>query len=127
MNSEAYTPTVRADSAHPTDAPTAPAGDSESRQSRPLPDDALIILPTRNLVLFPGVVLPITIGRAKSRRAAQEAARLQKPIGVLLQTNAELDDPRPEDMHWVGTVANVLRYVTGADGAHHVVAQGEER
>ncbi|MDB5901986.1 MAG: endopeptidase La [Betaproteobacteria bacterium] len=117
-----------ADAAQPAaDLQQAPAGDGARRQSRPLPDDALIILPTRNLVLFPGVVLPITIGRQKSRRAAQEAARLQKPIGVLLQTNGEIEDPRPEDMHWVGTTANVLRYVTGADGSHHLVAQGEER
>src|SRR3978361_66897 len=94
---------------------------------RPRPADAMIILPTRNLVLFPGVVLPITIGRANSRRAAQEAARLQKPLGVLLQNRPDIDDPRPQDMHWVGTTANVLRYVTGADGSHHVVAQGEER
>ena len=54
-------------------------------------------------MLFPGVVLPITVGRAKSRAAAQEAARLQRPLGVLLQSNPEIDDPRPEDLHWVGT------------------------
>ncbi len=105
----------------------APAGGTDTRQSKPLPDDALIVLPTRNLVLFPGVVMPITIGREKSRRAAQEAARLQKPLGVLLQTKPDIDEPRSDDMHWVGTTANVLRYITGADGSHHVVAQGEER
>src|SRR4051812_24944667 len=69
----------------------APAGDAGHREGRPLPDDALIVLPTRNLVLFPGVVLPITIGRKKSRRAAQEAARQQRPIGVLLQTRPDID------------------------------------
>src|ERR1043165_1843238 len=83
----------------------APGGEAGRKQSRPLPDDALIILPTRNLVMFPGVVLPITIGRQKLRRAAQEAARRQKPIGVLLQTRPDIDDPRAEDMHWVGTTA----------------------
>jgi ATP-dependent Lon protease len=129
MNTEALQQDalVQADAANASAPSEGPAGDNEQRTSRPLPDDALIILPTRNLVLFPGVVLPITIGRTKSRRAAQEAARLQKPIGVLLQNNPELDDPRPEDMHWVGATANILRYVTGADGSHHVVAQGEER
>ncbi|MGZ5145596.1 MAG: LON peptidase substrate-binding domain-containing protein, partial [Burkholderiales bacterium] len=139
MNNEANSQVVRADAPNAgdtpqdvdatprNDAPQVPAGNSERRSSRPLPEDALIILPTRNLVLFPGVVLPITIGRAKSRAAAQEAARLQKPIGVLLQTKPDIDDPRPEDLHWVGTTANVLRYVTGADGSHHLVAQGEER
>jgi ATP-dependent Lon protease len=94
---------------------------------KPLPDEALIILPVRNLVLFPGVIMPVTIGREKSRLAAQEAARLQRPIGVLLQVKPEIDDPRPEDMHWVGTTANILRYVTGPDGSHHLVVQGEER
>src|SRR5688572_33062340 len=107
--------------------PESPANTDERSQSRPLPEDALIILPVRNLVLFPGVVLPITIGRAKSRAAAQEAARLQRPVGVLLQTKPDIDDPRPEDLHWVGTVANVIRYVTSPDGSHHLVAQGEER
>ncbi|HET7157390.1 MAG TPA: LON peptidase substrate-binding domain-containing protein, partial [Burkholderiales bacterium] len=116
-----------AEAAQSLETQTSAGSSTEARAARPLPDDALIILPTRNLVLFPGVVLPITIGRQKSRRAAQEAARLQKPFGVLLQTRPDIDDPRAEDMHWVGTTANVLRYVTGADGSHHVVAQGEER
>src|SRR5687768_16125444 len=96
-------------------------------EPKPLPDDALIILPVRNLVLFPGVIMPVTVGRAKSRAAAQEAARLQRPLGVLLQVKPEIDDPRAEDMHWVGTTANILRYVTGPDGSHHVVAQGQQR
>ena len=103
------------------EVPTTSSERADERQrSKPLPEDALIILPVRNLVLFPGVILPITIGRAKSRVAAQEAARQQRPIGVLLQSKPEIDEPRPEDLHWVGTTANVLRYVTGADGAHHL-------
>ncbi|HUP93525.1 MAG TPA: endopeptidase La [Burkholderiales bacterium] len=128
MNNEAHNHVLRAD-ASPNDASPAPAParTDEPRQTRPLPDDALILLPVRNLVLFPGVILPITIGREKSRAAAQEAARLQRPLGVLLQNKPEIDDPRPEDLHWVGTTANVLRYVTSPDGSHHLVAQGEER
>jgi len=94
---------------------------------RPLPDDALIIVPVRNVVLFPGVVFPLTIGRERSRVAAQEAVRLQQPVGVLLQSKPEADMPGPEDMHWVGSVANVLRYVTAPDGAHHLVVQGVRR
>jgi len=99
----------------------------DERKTRPLPEDALIILPVRNVVLFPGVVLPITVGRARSRAAAQHAARTQRPIGVLLQRNKEIEEPGAEDLYWVGTTANVLRYVTGPDGAHHVIAQGEQR
>jgi len=127
MNTETSNQILRADAAQGGDTPAMPSRDGNTRQARPLPEDALIILPVRNLVLFPGVVLPITIGRQKSRAAAQEAARLQRPVGVLLQQKPDIDDPKPEDLHWVGTTANVLRYVTGPDGAHHVVAQGEER
>ena len=63
--------------------------------STTLPDDALIILPVRNVVLFPGIVMPLALGRPKSIAAAQEAARSQRPLGVLLQREAEADDPRP--------------------------------
>ncbi len=95
--------------------------------SRPLPADALIIVPVRNVVLFPGVILPLTIGRERSRAAAQEAARLERPLGVLLQSKPTVDLPGPDDLHWVGTTANVVRYITGADGAHHVICQGIKR
>src|SRR5688572_22331662 len=95
--------------------------------ARPLPHDAIIVLPVRNMVLFPGVVLPITVGRPRSRAAAQEAVRAQRPIGVLLQSKPEVDEPGPDDLHWVGTSANVLRYVTAPDGSHHLICQGESR
>ena len=94
---------------------------------RPLPDDVLIILPVRNVVMFPGVVAPLTVGRERSRAAVQEAARLERPIGVLLQSKPEADVPSPEDLHWVGTTANVLRYLTAPDGRHHVICQGTQR
>src|SRR5687768_2827201 len=97
------------DNGVPVDAqPAASSRTPDRSEPKPLPDEALIILPVRNLVLFPGVIMPLTVGRAKSRGAAQEAARLQRPIGVLLQVKPEIDDPRPEDMHWVGTTANIL-------------------
>jgi ATP-dependent Lon protease len=108
-------------------AESAAAAEPGARRPRALPEDALIILPVRNLVLFPGVVLPITIGRPRSRAAVQHAARAQLPIGVLLQRSAEIEEPGPDDVHWVGTTANVLRYLTAPDGSHHVVCQGEER
>src|SRR4029077_10065760 len=81
----------------------------------------------RNLVLFPGLILPITIGRQMSRAAAQEAARAQRPVGVLLQSKPDVDAPAPDDLHWVGTTANVLRYITAPDGAHHAICQGVQR
>ncbi len=100
---------------------------SGTRKSRPLPDDAMIIVPVRNLVLFPGAVVPLTIGRKRSVAAAQQAARGQHPIGVLLQRQGDVEDPGPDDLHWVGTTANVVRYITAPDGAHHLICQGEER
>ncbi|MBS0317607.1 MAG: endopeptidase La, partial [Proteobacteria bacterium] len=95
--------------------------------ARPLPDDALIILPVRGVVLFPGTVFPLVVGRERSRAAVQEAVRLERPIGVLLQSRAEAEEPGPDDLHWVGTSAGVLRYITTPDGAHHVVARGLKR
>jgi ATP-dependent Lon protease len=93
----------------------------------PLPPDALIIVPVRNMVLFPGLVLPITLGRPKSIAAAQQAVRDQRQVGILLQRDAEVSEPTPLDMHRMGTLANIVRYVTGPDGSHHLICQGEQR
>ena len=95
--------------------------------SRPLPEDALIIVPVRNVVLFPGMVFPLTVGRERSRAAAQEAARLQRPLGVLLQSKPEVEQPGGDDLHGVGTTATVLRYITGPDGLHHAICKGNQR
>ena len=93
----------------------------------PLPADAVIIVPVRNTVLFPGLVVPITLGRPKSVAAAQQAVREQRQVGILLQREAAVDDPTAIDMHRMGTLANVLRFITAPDGTHHVVCQGEQR
>ena len=93
----------------------------------PLPPDALIVVPVRNTVLFPGMVLPITLGRPKSIMAAQQAVRDQRQVGILLQRAAEVEDPTAIDMHRMGTLANIVRYITTPDGAHHLVCQGEQR
>jgi len=93
----------------------------------PLPPDAIIIVPVRSTVLFPGLVLPITVGRPKSVAAAQQAIREQHPVGILMQRDPEVADPTPLDMHRMGTIANVARYVTAPDGTHHLVCQGEQR
>jgi ATP-dependent Lon protease len=93
----------------------------------PLPPDALIIVPVRNTVLFPGLVLPITLGRPKSVAAAQQAVRDQRQVGILLQRAADVEDPTGIDMHRMGTIANIVRYITAPDGTHHLVCQGEQR
>ncbi|HSN21732.1 MAG TPA: endopeptidase La [Usitatibacter sp.] len=92
-----------------------------------MPPDAMIILPVRNIVLFPGIVVPLAVGRERSRAAAQEAVRLQRPIGILLQSKPDVDEPAPGDMHWVGTSANLLRYITAPDGTHYAICKGQQR
>jgi len=110
----------------PNAAP-APAQGAKALASRPLPEDALIVVPMRNTVLFPGVISPVTIGRKSSVAAAQEAVRSEKKIGFLLQRDAKKDEVRPDDLHWVGTAGQVVRYITGQEGAHHLVVQGTSR
>jgi|HigsolmetaAR202D_1030399.scaffolds.fasta_scaffold01695_8 ATP-dependent Lon protease len=96
-------------------------------QTKRISDDMLIILPVRNLVLFPGTVLPVAISRERSLAGAQEAVRTESKIGFLLQHDPETQVPTPDDLHKIGTVANIVRYVTAPDGTHHLVVQGERR
>ena len=93
----------------------------------PLPDDAMIIVPVRNVVLFPGMVMPVTIGRPKSIAAAQQAVREQRQVGILKQRDPDVNDPTALDMHRMGTVANVVRFLTDPNGTHHLVCQGDQR
>ena len=110
-----------------TRAAVPPQPTSERKALPPLRDDALIIIPVRNMVLFPGVVLPVSLGRERSVAAAQEAARNERPVGLLLQRNPDVAEPKPSDLHEMGTSAVILRYLTAPDGTHHVVCQGQQR
>jgi ATP-dependent Lon protease len=92
-----------------------------------LPSDAVIVLPVRNTVLFPGIVMPITLGRRQSVLGAQQAAREQKQVAIVLQRNPEQDEPDRNDLHRIGTIANIVRYVTAPDGTHHLICQGDQR
>jgi ATP-dependent Lon protease len=101
---------------------------AQQEQNLPsLPDDAMIIVPVRNFVLFPGMVMPVTIGRPKSIAAAQQAVREQRQVGILKQRDPETADPTGLDMHRMGTVANVVRFITDPNGTHHLVCQGDQR
>jgi ATP-dependent Lon protease len=129
MNNETTTisPTpLLAEGGARTDAPASEAKPRQEATPRPLPEDAMIILPVRNVVLFPGLVIPLSVGRERSRAAAQEAVRLQRPVGILLQNKPDIDEPGPDDLHWVGTTATVLRYIT-TDGSHHAILKGQQR
>ena len=92
-----------------------------------LPDDVLILMPVRGTVVFPGAVVPLTIGRKVSLAAAEEAARSGRRIGLVMQRDPGVDEPGPADLHAVGTIARIVRYFTARDGTQHVVCQGEQR
>jgi len=92
-----------------------------------LPSDALVIIPVRNMVLFPGMVVPISIGRSSSIAAAQYAVKNDQAVGILMQRNPDVETPGADDLSSVGTIASILRYVTTPDGTHHIVCQGQQR
>ena len=97
------------------------------KEPSPLAPDLMTILPVRGTVLFPGMVVPITVGRERSMAAAQQAVRENRPIGIIMQRDEQVAEPSVIDLHTVGTVANILRYVTTPDGSHHLVCQGLQR
>jgi ATP-dependent Lon protease len=86
-----------------------------------------VVLAVRGMALFPGVVLPVGVGRPRSVRSVQAAIAAQEPIAVLLQKNPEADEPRPADLYTIGTLAEILRYITAPDGSHHIIVHGEGR
>jgi ATP-dependent Lon protease len=92
-----------------------------------LPPDALPILPVRDTVLLPGAVLPIAVIRPASIAAVQYAMRDSQQIGLLMQRDREVADPRPADLYRVGCVANILRWITAPDGTHQLICQGVQR
>jgi ATP-dependent Lon protease len=106
---------------------TAQSAAAAGAPKQALPSDALIVLPVRNMVLFPEIVFPVTIGRPASMAAAQQAVREQRQVLLVLQRDPEKPEPGPDDLHRVGTVANILRYITAPDGPHHIICQGVQR
>src|SRR6185369_4274058 len=92
-----------------------------------VPEDALILVPLRNAVLFPGLISPIAIGRATSVAAAREAARTDRKIGFVLQRDPEKNDVGPSDLHTVGTAGQIARMASAGENTHHLVVQGQER
>jgi ATP-dependent Lon protease len=89
--------------------------------------NALPILPLRNTILFPGVVLPITIGRDKSITAVKEAYKTNKLVGVVGQTDGNIEEPEFNDLYKVGTVAQIMRMIKMPDGSTTAIIQGRNR
>ncbi|MAE47228.1 MAG: endopeptidase La [Planctomycetes bacterium] len=84
----------------------------------------VVLVPVRNMVLFPGVVLPLMVGREATVRAIQAAAKKGSPVGLILQRDEHLEHPGPDDLYDMGTVANIVRYWTAPDGRHHAICEG---
>ncbi len=100
--------------------------DEEEMNNEELPE-SLAILPLRNTVLFPGVVIPITAGRDKSIKLINDANAAGKDIGVVSQINEEDEDPTQNEIHSIGTVAKILRVLKMPDGNITVILQGKKR
>ena len=88
-----------------------------------VPDD-IALLPLRNTLLFPGMVIPINVGRTKSIRLAQDYAHKNEPIGVIAQRFNNVEEPTIEDLYRVGTLAHILKYISMPDGGVTIIVQG---
>lgn len=87
--------------------------------------ETLPILPLRNTVLFPGVVMPLTIGRSKSYKLIKHVQETTKLFGAVSQISADIDDPKPEELYKIGTVAEVLKVIELPDDTISVIIQGK--
>ena len=100
--------------------------DEENIEKEDTPD-LLPILPLRNTVLFPGVIIPITIGRDRSIRLIKDTYKGNKLIGVLSQKDASIESPSISDLNTVGTVAHILKTLRMPDGNITAIIQGRKR
>ena len=100
--------------------------DQEDINSIVVPEE-IALLPLRNTVLFPGVVLPITVGRDKSINAVNEAYRGDKLVGVIAQKDSNIEDPEVTDLEKIGTVAKIVKLIKMPDGGTTIIIQGKSR
>ncbi len=103
------------------------SSEEEDRMNTEKVPEKLPILPLRNNVLFPGVVIPITVGRDKSIKLIQDAYKGNKIIGVVSQKDSSIEEPTYEDLFSVGTVAQIIRLLKMPDGSNTVIIQGKKR
>src|SRR5215211_7843571 len=108
--------------------PIIPLNENDSENSADVDVPAeLPLLPLRNTVLFPGVVLPITVGRDKSIKAVNDAYKADKLIGVVAQKDSNIEDPEVKDLCRVGTVAKIVKLIKMPDGGTTIIIQGKNR
>lgn len=97
--------------------------DEASLQKVPVPDE-IALLPLRNTLLFPGMIIPINVGRTKSIRLAQEYSRSTETFGVIAQRTNDVEEPTIDDLYHVGTLARIIKYITMPDGGVTIIVQG---
>jgi ATP-dependent Lon protease len=106
--------------------PLLSAEDEDNMRNERIPD-ILPILPLRNTVLFPGVVIPITVGRDKSIQLIKDYNRTDKTIGVVAQKSDTIEEPTEKDLYRVGTVAHIIKMLRMPDGNTTIIIQGKKR
>lgn len=100
--------------------------DGENSDEQPIPEE-LPLLPLRNTVLFPGVVLPITVGRDKSIKAVNDAYKTDKLVGVVSQKDSNVEEPTVSDLVDIGTIAKIVKLIKMPDGGTTIIIQGRKR
>ncbi len=100
--------------------------DDANADAQPIPNE-LPILPLRNTVLFPGVVIPITVGRDKSIKAVSDAYKADKLVGVVAQKDSTVEEPTVSDLEDIGTVAKIVKMIKMPDGGTTIIIQGRKR
>ena len=101
--------------------------EEDDAQGKEILEEEIPILSVRNTVLFPGVVIPITVGRQRSIRLVKKAQKGNKLIGVCAQINPNIDDPGWEDIYQVGTLAKIIKMIVLPDGNTTIIIQGKKR
>src|ERR1700730_10655565 len=108
--------------------PIIPLNESEGDNGQEIEIPAeLPLLPLRNTVLFPGVVLPITVGRDKSIKAVNDAYKSDKLVGVVSQKDSSVEEPTVSDLVDIGTVARIVKLIKMPDGGTTIIIQGKKR
>lgn len=100
--------------------------DEKKLREETIPEE-VALLPLRNTLLFPGMVIPINVGRSKSIKLSQEYSRKHEPIGVVAQKMNEVEEPTLDDLYRVGTLAHIIKYITMPDGGVTIIVQGIRR
>ncbi|HEY0298795.1 MAG TPA: endopeptidase La [Arachidicoccus sp.] len=107
--------------------PILPMNEEDAASENLVIPETINLLPLRNMVLFPGVVIPITVGRDKSIQAVNDAYKADKLVGVVAQKDANIEEPAAGDLANVGTVAQIIRSIKMPDGGTTIIIQGKKR